>query len=780
MPSPRRTEQLRLKKLRDEQIAREKAEIEDWQLIHAQLCYDSFAYFVRSFWYVNEPTTPLVWGWWLDQICEAVQKQAEGDPAYRWLLVMQPYGTAKSRIMSVLKPAWRLLRNPSARMLYIGTSDSVVTRDSRYTREIMKSTGWEDLADKTKRRGGYKEVVALLHALGQRVPKGHPLHRYPLWDFAKDQDEKGNFATNRGGYRLCAPMGGDVMGQRGDDVTIDDPVGFEDIRHLTPDAIATHMRSMDIKARYVYSTRVNDRELSTRTMVMQRLDPEDPAGTALRDGHWKVICVPMEYDENHPLIEHMANDPRKVTGEVLVGWYIDPVTGRRVVKPLLTEATRKQAMRDLGATQYEAQNNQKPRRASGEFTTQAEMDALERYLEEPAGIEARADEVMITADFTFDNTVGADRVAIHCWARIGAAKFYLIDRVCDRMDYLRMKAEFKAMKKRHPRARRLRVEKAAAGPMVRSDLESEIPGIELVPTGTKSKWERAVVALQPLIRGRNIVLPHREIAPWVGEVETSWLHMKPRGRDDDDVDAAGLMGAQWGLGGGDPLWLPASVADAGTPALGVEPGLYGGPWATWARPMPTARYMVAVCARAIVVLDAAGIVVATYTEPDAKDAVDMADAARSMAERYGTKDVVVVDDDRSGALWASTMAARIRSQQVWPRTVEVDAEVIEAVGLALVDGRCSVGDEMLVRELGAATRNDRGIHPPGGSWSGRAMALFGAWAMGVRIGLLSKPGEKVRKPKVPTAADERLRYREQHGWSPQPGIHPGSLWRVVG
>lgn len=524
-------------------------------------CYDSFAYFVRAFWHVQEPSKPLIWGWWMDVICEAVQRQQEGDPEYRWLLVMQPPGTAKSRILSVLAAAWVMLRWPTRKMLYVSTSDSVASRDSRFTRNVLKSEGWEPIEyPGAQPRCGYRELVRYLHDAGKRVKKGHPLKGYPLWGFAKDQDAKENFANDQTGSRLCMPMGAGATGERGDHLVIDDPVDFNKIRGLSGSTLLANMKDADDHARYLYSTRVNDRELSTRLMVMQRFDPDDPAGKALRDGHWKVICVAMEYDPLHPFGNH-PRDPRRVKGEVLVGWYVDPVTHKQVVKPLQTEVLKAATIRDLGEVQYEAQYNQKPRRAAGEFVTDEQLAALEEYDADPAYLGRQCDEVMITADFTFDSTENADRVAIHAWGREGGARFYLLDRDCRRMTYVEMKAALRFMKQKWPYARRIRVEKAAAGPMIRSDLASEIPGIVLVPTGVRSKMERARVALQPLIVGRNIILPSEERAPWVKEVKASWKNMRPNGSDDDDVDAAALMGAQWGMGGViDPQWMTAAAA----------------------------------------------------------------------------------------------------------------------------------------------------------------------------------------------------------------------------
>lgn len=750
------------------------AEVSRWQVAHAQACFDSFAYFVRSFWYVIEPETPIIWGWWLDEICMGVQKQQEGDEAYRWLLVIQPPGTAKSRIMSVLKPAWIWLRKPTKRMLYVGTADEVVTRDSKYTRDVLKSSGWEDLDDKAKRRGGYRDVVEILHALGQRHPKGHALHAYPLWSFEKDQDEKGNFSNTRKGVRLCKPIGGDVTGLRGDDVTVDDAVSYKDIENAPPAVIAGHMAQANRRARYVYTTRVNDRELSTRSMVAQRFDPDDPTGIALRDGRWKVIYVTMEFDPTDAL--NMANDPRKVAGDVLTGWYIDMETGARVIKVLQTAETKRQAIEDLGIAQYEAQYNQKPRRASGEFVTPADMLALETYTEDARDIARRADEVMIVADFTFDDTIGSDKVSIQAWAREGKARFTLLDRVGKQMNYPMMKREMLEMKRRWPMARRVLIEKAAAGAMVRADLESEIPGMRTVPTGSKSKWERAVVALQPLIKARNIVLPDESIAPWIGEVRASWLHMKPKGKDDDDVDSAALMGAQWGLGGGDPLWLGATTLTPGSP-LGTEPGLHGGPWATWSRPMVSARYLVAVSGRSTLVLDAGGTVVATLAEATARTAIEAADAARGVAERYDVADVTVVASPQSGEVWAQTIAARLRVHRILPRMAALDDDAIDAVGVALIANHCIVQDAATIRELAAATRGDRGIQADGGAWSDTALALFGAWTQGVRQGVFAKPGAPLRRLPPVSLAEERLRNRAEKGWLGVTTVVPEDLWR---
>lgn len=758
-----------------ELAAREALQKQERQAAHMLACYYSFADFVKAFWHVVEPDTPIIWGWWLDQICEAVQKQVEDDPEYRWLLIIQPPGTAKSRILSVLAPAWMWLRKPSKRMFFVSTNDEAMTRDSAWTRDILKSDGWNEEADDPDLiQCGYRTVVRFLHEHGKQVPKSDPLHRYPLWDFEKHQDEKGNFANTRKGVRLCKPIGGGVTGLRGDHVAVDDPVSYDDIKDLPPATIALHMMQADKKARYIYSTRVNDREYSTRLMVMQRFDPDDPAGMALIDGHWKVICVSMEFFPDHPMRAHMGMDPRKKAGEPLIGYTIDPVTRRRVWRSLLTPAQKDALIRDLGIIQYNAQYNQMPKRATGEFVTSKDVENLDRYTESAQDIADRADEVMITADFTFDDTAGSDKVALHCWAREGM-RFTLLDRVGKQMDYPTMKRELKWMRARWPMIRRIRIEKAAAGPMIRADLESEIPGMELVPTGWKSKWERAKVALQPLILGKNIVLPHASIAPWVAEVEASWIHMRPKGRDDDDVDAAALMGALWGVGGSEPLWLGPTIRAAMRPPLGTEPGFAGGAWQTWQHPIPRARYLIAVAGRTIVVLDSGGTVCCVATEPDA---TSMVETVNAILHRFGAEDVAVATEERTGDMWAQVLVAQLRAYRLLPRMSGwgVTPDAVEAVGIAMQVGRCKVADDAILRELASATKGEEGVSAPSGRWSERVVALTAAWAYGVRSGVFAKPGAPQKKSAPVGATESRIRARERAGFGTALTAEPSEMW----
>ena len=73
-------------------------------LLDQSLARDSLAEFVRQAWHIIEPTTPLLWNWHLDAICEHLEAVANTDLVR--LIVNLPPRSGKSLVASVLWPAW--------------------------------------------------------------------------------------------------------------------------------------------------------------------------------------------------------------------------------------------------------------------------------------------------------------------------------------------------------------------------------------------------------------------------------------------------------------------------------------------------------------------------------------------------------------------------------------------------------------------------------------------------------------------------------------------------
>ena len=73
-------------------------------------------------------STPLVWNWHLDILCDELQAWIEGRTEHRNLAINVPPGSMKSTVVSVCLPAWRWLTKPDYTTLFVsgaGTCRSV-------------------------------------------------------------------------------------------------------------------------------------------------------------------------------------------------------------------------------------------------------------------------------------------------------------------------------------------------------------------------------------------------------------------------------------------------------------------------------------------------------------------------------------------------------------------------------------------------------------------------------------------------------------------------------
>lgn len=147
-------------------------------------------------------------------------------------------------------------------------------------------------------------------------------------------------------------------------------------------------------------------------------------------------------------------------------------------------------------------------------------------------------------DMSFKDGDDNDYVSGQVWGREGA-RFYLLDRVNERMSFTAACQAIKTMSAKHPKAIGKYIEDKANGPAIINALHRDMPGFVAVkPDG--GKVARAY-AVQPLVEGRNVYLPHPTIAPWVEDFIRQ-LAQFPHGTHDDDVDACtqALNQLAWG------------------------------------------------------------------------------------------------------------------------------------------------------------------------------------------------------------------------------------------
>ncbi len=242
--------------------------------IRAEQCRRSLAKFVKYGWHVNEPTTPLIWNWHIDAICEHLQilfedwEKAKSRKIKHFrqrlknLVINIPPGTMKSRVVNVLFPAWVWLKCPSFRFLCLSADEGNVLRDAVFARQVIESD-W------------YQQWFA------------------PTWRMSAGENAKGYYTNSAGGSRISQAYGARVTGKRADAILTDDP-------HDAQEVLREVARKEDSdRWDTAIENRVNDPEYSFRVLMMQRLHVDDLSGHLLKRNDWAHLRLPMKF-ENAP------------------------------------------------------------------------------------------------------------------------------------------------------------------------------------------------------------------------------------------------------------------------------------------------------------------------------------------------------------------------------------------------------------------------------------------------------------------------------------------------
>lgn len=444
----------------------------------------AYAAFVRWAWHILEPGTLLRWGPHLDVLCDAIQRQIEGDRRYRRLLLVFPPGTGKSIVLAGCRTPYIWLTRGHSRSIYVSASDSLARRDSLRARNIIESTDYRDLL---------RQACALR---GEQP-----------WTLAHDRNQASDFENTQRGFRECMGIDSNVTGHRGDDLVLDDLMDAKEALKGTPDAVEARMASVSETIGAVLKTRVNDQRKATITLMMQRLHPHDPVGMAIRAGGWKTIVFPMEYDPDLPA---NCGGPCPEDWRTEPGQLLDPV---RFPAEVVAEL-REPPPNGMGDVQFEGQCNAKPSFKLAEMYRSEWFTVV--YDVDPRVMRDQMDMVIVVCDATFKKT-GTSNCCIETWGRRGLNAFYLLDEVCRKMGYRETREELRrATAKWRPEA--MVVEDKANGPALIDDLSEELPvPIERFDPGTKSKAEREEINSVPAFAAGNVHLPTAAHAPFVSD-----------------------------------------------------------------------------------------------------------------------------------------------------------------------------------------------------------------------------------------------------------------------
>ncbi len=491
---------------------------------HAEECRRSFAAFVRRAWPLAGTTEPLIWGWHLDALCSHIQAVEEGQ--IRRLLINIAPGMGKSKLVSVLYPAWSWTRTPTRQFLCASYAYDLAERDSVYCRQLVESEWYTRL---------------FMHG---------------NWRLKPDQNTKSFWSNTVEGHRISTGVGG--TGKRADRIVIDDPLSAVDAHSKAARETTTGWIGQTLV------TRFNDQATSGMVMIMQRLHEEDPSAFVMAGGDWEHLCLPSEFEPDRRCVtyrsvkvpangtpEHVEReefwrDPRTVSGELLFP--------EKFPQSVLDDAKRPNA---LGAYGFAGQHQQRPSPAGGGMFRAEDWrfwkpdGTAANVCPRPAGCydgPARPlpelDSVIISVDANFKAKATADPVAMLVIGSSGADRF-ILDRRWGPFGFARSVSILRDLVAAWPAVSKVLVEDAANGSAIIESLQREIVGIVAVkPEGGK---ESRAWAVQAQVEAGQCYLP--DGAPWLGEFIEEFSAF-PKGRHDDQVDAwsQGLLELRHPLG----------------------------------------------------------------------------------------------------------------------------------------------------------------------------------------------------------------------------------------
>jgi predicted phage terminase large subunit-like protein len=255
--------------------------------IEASLLSESLYEFAKAAWHIVEPGVAFRDNWHLHVICSHLEAVSHG--VIRNLIINIPPRSMKSLLVSVLWPAWQWTWKPTHKWLFSSYGQALATRDALKTRRLLQST-W------------YQERWGALSEWEQR------------FKLTGDQNQKMRYENDRLGYRISTSVGGLGTGEGGDTVVVDDPHNVEEAES---DAVRESTCTWWFET---MSTRGNDPERVAKVIVMQRVHEKDLTAQCLERGGYDHLCLPMEYESDHPTLSSTAlgfKDPRKDEGALL-------------------------------------------------------------------------------------------------------------------------------------------------------------------------------------------------------------------------------------------------------------------------------------------------------------------------------------------------------------------------------------------------------------------------------------------------------------------------------
>ncbi len=234
--------------------------------------------FVRYFWHLLEPNTPLVEGMPMRAVCLHLEAVTRGE--IKRLIINVSPGSAKSLLVNVFWPLWEWSAGglPWIRYVTFAYAAYLTERDNLRFRDIIRSPEFQEL-------WGH---VFTLTSEGQTKPM-----------------------NDKTGWKFSSSMKGVGTGERGHRILADD---LHNVKEGESEAILSETVRW---AREGMSNRLNDMEQGAIVLIGQQVNEDDVSNTLLKlDLGYIHLSIPNEYDPARHCATDWWEDPRTEDGEL--------------------------------------------------------------------------------------------------------------------------------------------------------------------------------------------------------------------------------------------------------------------------------------------------------------------------------------------------------------------------------------------------------------------------------------------------------------------------------
>lgn len=305
---------------------------------------------------------------------------------------------------------------------------------------------------------------------------------------------------HRGGM-ISTGIGGSITGQGADCMIIDDPIknAKEALSKTIRDNIWNEWES-------TLSTRLHDG--ASVIVIMTRWHEDDLIGRLLEKSpyNWIRLRLPAIAEDDDDLLN-------REIGEALC-----PELGYDEEWAALKKV-------EVGSRTWASLYQQRPAPEQGSIIKREWL----KYISVPP---ARADNLIMSWDFTFKDSQASDYVVGQVWQKTGA-NYYMIDQVRGQMDFTSSKRALINLKKKYPRCRTILVEDKANGTAIINALQKDISGI--IPITPKESKEARAYAVTPYFEAGNVYI--LENIQDLNDTVEEFVAF-PNGKFDDRVDCA--------------------------------------------------------------------------------------------------------------------------------------------------------------------------------------------------------------------------------------------------